>query len=276
MARTSAPLINVTEFTQRFDQFRVIDCRFSLADVAAGEAQYREGHIPGAHYLHLARDLSGPLAQHGGRHPLPAPAVFCARLAEIGIGRDTPVVAYDDSGMAYAARLWWMMRALGYTAAQVLDGGLQAWRQTGGAMAAESPAPDPVPAHTATAYAACIDIEGVRTALARGAVLIDSRDEKRYQGLEEPIDPVAGHIPGAVNYPWQGVTDDSGCALDLVGQEARWSDLDEERELVVYCGSGVTACVNILSLTLAGREARLYAGSWSDWCSWLPPSTPRS
>jgi len=275
MVRTRAPLISVTEFSQHFDQFSAIDCRFSLADVTAGEAQYREGHIPGAHYLHLARDLSGPLAQHGGRHPLPDPAVFCARLAAIGIGRDTPVVAYDDSGMAYAARLWWMMRALGYTAVQVLDGGLQAWRQTGGALAAELPAPDPVPAHTATAYAACIDIEGVRAALARGAVLIDSREEKRYQGLEEPIDPVAGHIPGAVNYPWQGVTD-GGRALDSAGQEARWSDLDEERELVVYCGSGVTACVNILSLTLAGRQARLYAGSWSDWCSWMPPATPRS
>ena len=134
----------------------------------------------------------------------------------------------------------------------------------------EFPAPVPGSAPGASAYAASVDIAGLKASRAGGAVLIDSREEKRYQGLEEPIDPVAGHIPGAMNYPWQSVTDEQGMALHRSQQVLRWQELEPERELVVYCGSGVTACVNILSLHLAGRDdVKLYAGSWSDWCSWM-------
>ena len=270
MDRSNSPLITVEELNDRFDELVVVDCRFSLADSDAGEAQYHKAHIPGAFYLHLERDLSGPVGKHGGRHPLPEAEQFNRCLAELGIGRKTPVVAYDESGFAFAARLWWMMRALGYTDVRVLNGGLAAWRALGGLLSDGESEAVAVPAHDGLNYAGCLDIEGLRAAQAESAILVDSREEKRYQGLEEPIDPVAGHIPGAVNYPWQGVTDDDGYALHPEQQIGRWTELEGDRELVVYCGSGVTACVNILSLALAGREdVQLYAGSWSDWCSWM-------
>lgn len=248
----------------------VVDCRFSLVDEAAGEAAYRAGHIPGAHYLHLNRDLSAPLGEHGGRHPLPDAQAFCDRLAQLGVGRDTPVVAYCDSRFAFSSRLWWMMQALGYTRVQLLDGGYPSWVANGGEESTEDAAREPVEPHRADAYAGRLDIDGMREAQGEGALLVDSREERRYLGLEEPIDPVAGHIPGALNYPWQGVSDESGRALAADAQQRRWQDIESDQELVVYCGSGVTACVNLLSLRLAGREgARLYAGSWSDWCSYL-------
>lgn len=163
-----------------------------------------------------------------------------------------------------------MMRTLGFAGARLLDGGIGAWVEGGGALESGRPRPCPTAAHRAAVFQRCLDREGLQQAQARGALLIDSREERRYLGLEEPIDPVAGHIPGAVNYPWQDASRESGSALSVLEQEKRWQDLDPERELVVYCGSGVTACVNLLSLHLAGRsEARLYGGSWSDWCSWL-------
>ncbi len=265
------PLISVAQLRKNLADTVVVDCRFSLAETGAGEASYRQDHIPGAHYLHLDRDLSGEKGEHGGRHPLPEPTRFCERLAQLGITTDTPVVAYDDSRFAFAARLWWMCRALGYRRVQVLDGGYTAWCAAGAATDAEIPKPQTVVAHQADGYATCLDIDGLRVAQGEGAILIDSREEKRYQGIEEPIDPVAGHIPGAVNYPWQGVTDTAGKAQNATAQTERWQELDPGRELVVYCGSGVTACVNLLSLAMAGRAGvQLYAGSWSDWCSYLP------
>ncbi|MCZ6829320.1 MAG: sulfurtransferase [Gammaproteobacteria bacterium] len=264
------PLISVDQLLKNLVGTVVVDCRFSLADTDAGESSYRKGHIPGAHYLHLDRDLCGEKGEHGGRHPLPDPARFCERLAQLGITTDTPVVAYDDSRFAFASRLWWMLRSLGYRSVQVLDGGFSAWCAAGAGTDVEIPEPQPVAAHQAEAYAARLDIDGVRSAQSEAAILVDSREEKRYRGIEEPIDPVAGHIPGAVNYPWQGVSDEAGFALDVSAQSDRWQDLDPQRELVVYCGSGVTACVNLLSLAMAGRSrVQLYAGSWSDWCSYL-------
>jgi thiosulfate/3-mercaptopyruvate sulfurtransferase len=273
VSSNAQPLVSAGQLLARSDDVLVVDCRFSLTDADAGEEQYRESHIPGALYLHLQRELSAPLAEHGGRHPLPDPAQFCGRLAAMGIGRDTAVVAYDANGMAYAARLWWMMASLGYTNVRVLDGGLQAWLKAGGTLTNVIPGSLPVSAHCASDYADTVDIDGLRESMAGGAVLIDSREEKRYLGLEELIDPVAGHIPGAMNYPWQSVTDERGVALNRTQQVLRWQELEPDRELVVYCGSGVTACVNILSLQLAGRkDVKLYAGSWSDWCSWMSAS----
>lgn len=268
MATRDNPLMSAEELNDRHEDLVVLDCRFSLADPDAGEAAYREAHILGAFYLHLERDLSGPVGAHGGRHPLPEPQVFNQRLADLGIGRDTPVVTYDDSGFAFAARAWWMMKALGYTDVRILNGGMEAWYQLGGILSDTLAEVEAVAPHDGANYAAVVDIDGLRAEQAEGAILIDSREEKRYQGLEEPIDPVAGHIPGAVNYPWQGVSDGAGYALAQPQHLQRWSELELERPLVVYCGSGVTACVNLLSLTIAGRQdARLYAGSWSDWCS---------
>ena len=246
----------------------IVDCRFSLADPEEGRRLYESGHIPGAHYLDLNRDLSATPGEHGGRHPLPEPATFAATLAALGIGKDTAVIAYDDSRFAFAARLWWMMRSLGYRSPRLLDGGYAAYIDAGGAAEQAVPQPAPCAPAAVTTYRGCLDIDGVRAAQGSGALLVDAREARRYDGLEEPIDPVAGHIPGALNLPWQGVTDDGGHLLDAALQRQRWGKLATVDDLVVYCGSGVTACVNLLSLAQLGRDdARLYAGSWSDWCS---------
>lgn len=248
----------------------IFDCRFSLANPGQGRAEYAAGHIPGAHYLHLDEDLSGAKGEHGGRHPLPGPADFAATLARYGVGLGTEVVVYDDSRIAMASRLWWLMRSMGYRPPRILDGGYQAYLAAGGEVEMEEPRPRPCAVPEVGEFTGYCDIDGLRLAQAGGALLVDSREEARYQGLEEPIDPVAGHIPGAINRPWQGVTGTDGRVLDAAALEAHWGDALEAEALVVYCGSGVTACVNLFSLALLGREdATLYAGSWSDWCSYL-------
>jgi len=248
----------------------LLDCRFSLADPGAGRAGYLAGHIPGAHFLDLNRDLSGPPARHGGRHPLPAPATFAATLARFGVGLDTPVIAYDDSRLAGAARLWWLMRSLGYRPPVLLNGGYAAFLAAGGQPETTTPTPRPSVAPGIGAYRGACAIDEVRAAGERGILLVDAREERRYLGLEEPIDPVAGHIPGAINRPWQGITTEQGRVRETEELRGHWGDALKARELVVYCGSGVTACVNLFSLSLLGREdARLYAGSWGDWCSYL-------
>ena len=248
----------------------VIDARFALADPGLGERQYAQGHIPGAVYLHLDRDLSGPKAVHGGRHPLPDPQALAQTFAAAGINSAPPslVVVYDDSRFGFAARVWWLLRWLGHERVQLLDGGFAAWR------AAELPVSDtPAMPRRATfvprVRAEMVVDKDYVEARKAGAALIDSREERRYLGLEEPIDPVAGHIPGARNFPWQQVTDDKGLLRDADAQRQRWGDVAAADEIVVYCGSGVTACVNLLALAEAGRDdAKLYAGSWSDWSSY--------
>ncbi|MCB1690471.1 MAG: sulfurtransferase [Halioglobus sp.] len=248
----------------------IFDCRFSLADPEAGRESYEREHVPGAHYLDLNRDLAGPLGEHGGRHPLPDPAVFAATLARFGVGADSDVVAYDDSRLAFAARLWWLMRALGYRPPRLLNGGYEGFLKAGGQPETGVPpvqSREPMPVGD---YAGYCDIDGLRDLQAGGALLVDSREPRRYEGLEEPIDPVAGHIPGAINRPWQGVTTADSNVLGTAELQSHWGDALDAGQLVVYCGSGVTACVNLFSLALSGREdATLYAGSWSDWCSYL-------
>jgi thiosulfate/3-mercaptopyruvate sulfurtransferase len=270
MSKPQACLISADELAGQLQHTIVVDCRFQLGHAGGGEDNYLQGHIPGAHYLHLERDLSAPVSEHGGRHPLPPPDQFMALLASLGITLDTLVVAYDDSGFAFASRFWWMARALGYQQVRVLDGGWAAWLKQGGDSSTSTAQAQAEAVPASADYRNRLDIEGVKQALARGALLADSREERRYLGLEEPLDPVAGHIPGALNFPWQGVTDEAGHALPGPQQAQRWQALEAGQEMVVYCGSGVTACVNILSLALAGREdVYLYAGSWSDWCSYM-------
>ncbi len=248
----------------------VVDCRFSLADPSEGGRLYREGHVPGAFHMDLDRDLSGPVGRHGGRHPLPDPEALATRLAACGIAPDTPVIAYDDARLAFASRLWWLMGSLGYRPPRLLDGGYRAFLAAGGEPTTEVPTTPAATRPAAPAFAGYCDIEGLRRAQAEGALLVDSREEKRYRGIEEPIDPVAGHIPGAINRPWQGVTEETGGVAPAGKQAAHWGDALEADKLVVYCGSGVTACVNLFSLALLGRDdATLYAGSWSDWCTYL-------
>lgn len=256
------------------DNVVIIDCRFSLADPGEGVALYRTGHIPGAHYLDLEQDMSSSVSQHGGRHPLPDANEFIAVLAALGVGPTTRVIVYDDSRLAYAARLWWMMKSLGFKPPSLLNGGYQSWLRSGGLP--ETDVPSAVQdigggeVESSAQFSGVCDIQGLRDAQYAGCTVVDSREEKRYQGLEEPIDPVAGHIPGAINRPWQGVCDSRGRFLAQEAQRDHWGDALEANKLLVYCGSGVTACVNLFSLSSLGRDdAILYSGSWSDWCSHL-------
>ncbi len=252
----------------------MLDCRFDLTDPMFGRRQHQLGHIPGAVYMDLEQDLSGPTGDTGGRHPLPAPVKFIETLRTAGVTAEKPVVCYDDSRFAYAARAWWLLRAYGHPDVRVLDGGYRAWQQGGYTIETEAPYVQPgtfvAELHTerVAQYGEVLDM-----VMSRSAYLVDCRERSRYLGEQEPIDPVAGHIPGAMNYPWQETTDEQGYALSVMRQAERWERLPKDQEVVFYCGSGVTACVNLLSMALAGRDnARLYAGSWSDWCAHLPPA----
>lgn len=249
----------------------IVDCRFTLTDAGAGRRDHAAGHLPGALHLDLERDLSAPPGVHGGRHPLPAPGDFAARLAALGIRRETPLLLYDDSGYPFAARLWWMLRALGYPPPRLLEGGYRAWLRTGGVPDTAPPQPQALPVPTVPErWPRCCDREQLAQLQAGGAQLVDAREAQRYRGEQEPIDPVAGHIPGAVNRPWQSLLDDEGRLLPEPRLRELFGELLQAEPLVAYCGSGVSACVNLLALATLGRDdAWLYAGSWSDWCSYL-------
>ncbi len=250
---------------------KIIDCRFALGDPDLGRQQYETAHLPGAEYLDLNRDLSSPVQVHGGRHPLPDDRFFGAKLAAMGINSDTLVIAYDDSRFAFAARLWWLLRYYGHDRVAILDGGYSNWVKAGYAVTADLPQS---PAHgdfqPQLQSDWIVDIDLVKAIQASPAhLLIDSREPDRYLGKTEPIDPVAGHIPSAVNYPWQGVSTPAGFALPIEAHQQRWAAISPDIEPIVYCGSGVTACVNLFSLHLAGiAPAKLYPGSWSDWISY--------
>ncbi|MDJ0736730.1 MAG: sulfurtransferase [Nostocaceae cyanobacterium] len=253
-------------------QVVIVDCRFSLAQPQLGQQQYQASHIPGAYYLNLNQDLSSPVQKHGGRHPLPNADEFAQKLSAMGVNwGQTLVVAYDDSRFAFAARLWWLLRYLGHEQVAVLNGGFTAWLEAGYGVTDEISTPRMATFIPQVRDRMVVDIETVKSRKdMSGVVLVDSRDSDRYQGITEPIDPVAGHIPGAINYPWKEVTDSRGFLISSKEQQSRWSKLAGNNEIMVYCGSGVTACVNLLSLELAGIQgAKLYAGSWSDWCSYL-------
>lgn len=252
-------------------QVVIIDCRFSLADSESGQKQYQESHIPGAFYLDLNRDLASAVGKHGGRHPLPNMGELADKLSAIGINSsETLVVAYDDSRLAFAARLWWLLRYMGHSKVALLDGGFSAWKAAGYPVTNTLPQPREGKFVVQLQPDLVVDIETVKERKdLPGEVLIDSRESERYAGLREPIDPIAGHIPGAVNYPWQEVTDETGKVRSTSAQKQRWAQLETGAEIIVYCGSGVTACVNLLSLEIAGiPDAKLYVGSWSDWCSY--------
>jgi thiosulfate/3-mercaptopyruvate sulfurtransferase len=244
----------------------VIDCRFNLADKNQGLLHYTQGHIPGAYYFDLEQDFSSPVQLHGGRHPLPNTEQLQQKLRCAGANQHTTIICYDNSRMAYAAHAWWLLCYLGHTHVHILDGGFNAWLEFNGAVDKREP---PVKAGTFTAK-----IQENWTVARNDIVtnhfhLIDSREPRRFQGLEEPIDPIAGCIAGAVNYPWQEITTEQGFIKPIAWQITHWQTLTTHENLVAYCGSGVTACVNILSLHLLGINVKLYPGSWSDWCSYL-------
>lgn len=274
----SLPLVKADWLSHHLTDTNLViaDCRFALADPDQGRRQYDMGHIPGAVHLDLNRDLSSPVQPHGGRHPLPDIATFARRLEGLGVqsaGPDGPtlVVAYDDSRFAFASRLWWLLRYLGHEAVAVLDGGFSGWQQAGYAVDTESPHPGSGQFNPRPQPDWVVDIDYVRQRKDRADVrLIDARSPERYRGETEPIDPVAGSIPGAENFFWQAVSDHAGRLRSPADLARHWASLQPEEEVIVYCGSGVTACVNALSQVVAGQPMpKLYVGGWSDWCSYL-------
>ncbi|MEL6496724.1 MAG: sulfurtransferase [Cyanobacteria bacterium J06623_7] len=253
-------------------QVVIVDCRFQLADPSWGEKAYHQGHIPGAYYLSLDRDLSSAVQRHGGRHPLPNLNLLGSKLMCLGIVRDeTLVVAYDDSRFAFASRLWWLLRYMGHNAVVLLDGGWNEWMKHNYPVSNKIPEPKQGSFKPQPQTNWLVNLDRVKSVQNQANIVtVDSRDRDRYLGQREPIDPVAGSIPGAVNSPWKQVSNDAGYLNSLEHQKQLWQNHQQAEEIIVYCGSGVTACVNLLSLDMAGfKQTKLYAGGWSDWCSYL-------
>ncbi|SEG69023.1 sulfurtransferase [Marinobacterium lutimaris] len=267
-------LISVEQFLSLDDPL-ILDCRFVLStspeDLSAGARAFAAGHIPGACYMHLDDDFSSSITLDSGRHPLPDPGLLLAKLKSLGLRSGRQVVLYDDSGAAFAARGWWLLRWLGHAETTVLNGGWSAWLAASGAV--ETGDPDrtvtDAEANVQVDSDAVVSSDSLQLMLsAKSCLLVDARAPERFRGDVEPLDPVAGHVPGAVN---QLFTDNlkDGCFLPPEILRERWQALLGERkpeEVVHMCGSGVTACVNQLAMEAAGlKGSRLYAGSWSEW-----------
>ncbi|MBU0602295.1 MAG: sulfurtransferase [Gammaproteobacteria bacterium] len=267
------PLIDAAALAAQLADERlvIVDCRHDLGNPEAGEAAWRAAHIPGALFMHLDRDLSAPKSGRNGRHPLPSPDAFASLLGRFGITPAHRVVAYDDAGGMFAARLWWMLRRAGHRDVSVLDGGLAAWRATGAALD-DSVRALPPSTYPVTATAVLADADEVLANIdSQRLLLVDARAPDRFRGENETLDPVGGHIPGALNRFFKLNLGDDGRFKPADVLHAEWRALIGARDpqsLVMQCGSGVTACHNLLALELAGLSgARLYPGSWSEWCS---------
>ena len=266
-------LIGTVELEARLSDpdWVIIDCRFDIARPDWGEQSYAEGHIPNAIYAHLDRDLSGPVTERTGRHPLPSMDRFAQTASRWGIDSSVQVVAYDQGSGAIAARLWWLLRWAGHRRVAVLNGGFAAWRQAGLPVSREPGARKPrtfIPQPSPQVRA--VSTDELERALAAGEVLlVDARSADRFAGENETIDPVAGHVPGARNHPFADNLDPQGRFLPPEELRSRWQRTlgDQPPEKIVsMCGSGVTACHNLLALEVAGLPgARLYGGSWSEW-----------
>ena len=250
---------------------RIVDCRFNLLEPEKGRAEYLAGHIPGAVFADLDRDLAGPVTDTSGRHPLPDAEVFKATLQGFGIGPDTQVVVYDYASGALAARLWWMLRWFGHPRVAVLNGGLKAWLADDGPLEIEVPEYPETELQMSADAGLVVSTAEIAAALGEGCdyKLVDARDEPRFAGRSEPIDAVAGHIPGAINCPVSGNLNDDGSWKSPDELRLLWSELPDsgpQKPFTVMCGSGVTACHLALSAEIAGLEApRVYIGSWSEW-----------
>ncbi len=268
------PLIDARALAERDPaDTLVVDCRFELSDPGKGRRDYLEGHLPGAVHASLDEDLSDlrRTAMGEGRHPLPDIDAFAAVLGRWGWRPGMLLVAYDTAGGAIAGRLWWMMRAIGASAA-VLDGGLEAWREAGLPLASGTVAREPDAVNVAFDASCFIDTEALRAGLAAGSLLlVDARAAERFRGETEPLDPVAGHVPGAVNRPFALNLDERGRFRDAEALREAFTTLLAGRpasDMVSMCGSGVTACHNLLAMAQAGYSGmRLYVPSWSGWCS---------
>lgn len=251
----------------------ICDCRHQLVDATYGERAYAEGHLPGAHFLHVDRDLSAPMNGHNGRHPLPDPEVLAARLTRLGISRQVQVVVYDDADGMFAGRLWWLLRWIGHERVAVLDGGIRRWLKEERPLSRQLPSlpaqPSSLPVALRPWVVSADEVLG--NLRAPRFCVVDARAPDRFRGENETIDPVGGHIPGARNRFFRDNLDGDG--LFLAAEQLRREYLTlldgyAPGDVVMQCGSGVTACHNLLAMEVAGLPgARLYAGSWSEWCS---------
>lgn len=255
-------------------QFVVLDCRHDLTDGEAGQRAYDAGHIPGALFLHLDKYLSGPKTSAAGvfqgRHPLPDKAQFVATMRAFGISDDTQVIAYDAQGGMFAARLWWMLRWIGHSAVAVLDGGLPAWQAAGLALSTDLRLPESGHIHERNSLTRQLDVTQVQANLQTAALtVVDARAADRFRGENETIDPVGGHIPGAKNRFFKDNLQADGCFKPEAQLRTEWlAVIADPCKAVMQCGSGVTACHNLLALEVAGLSgAALYPGSWSEWCA---------
>ena len=272
MSNGFGPLVDPKWLAEHLDHkpLRVVDCRWYLTDPEGGRAEYEAGHIPGAAYMSIDTDLS---ADHGpGRHPVPTPEEIAHRLGIRGIGDRDYVVGYDDAGGGIAARLWWMLKSIGHQRVGILDGGIQAWVASGGDLDTAEPS-WPMGALSVLGASQTVDRETLAGRLGE-ITMLDARAPDRYRGETEPIDAAAGHIPTAINVPYAGNLGADGRFLPADELRARYESagIDDAASTVVYCGSGVTACHNILAMDVAGLgTATLYPGSWSDWSASAGP-----
>jgi len=250
----------------------IFDCSFDLADENAGKRAYDAEHLPGAHYLHLGATLSGPCTGHNGRHPLPERAALVRALTAYGLRNHQQVIAYDAQSGIFAARLWWVLRWLGHAAVAVLDGGLQAWRKAGLPLSNTLPDLRAGNCKPAAPLAKTVDADSVmRNLETHEYTLIDARSAARYRGENETLDAVGGHIPGALNRFYQDNLTADGCfkpAPVLRDEFNRLLNDKTAKQVILQCGSGVSACLHALAMEIAGLPgAMLYPGSWSEWCS---------
>lgn len=248
----------------------IVDVRFDLQDAEAGRKAYISGHIPGAVYLDLNQDLSAKKEKHGGSHPLPDMDLLAAKLGKIGIDHDTTVVIYDAGNDMFAPRAWWLLHHLGHEKTYVLDGGIARWVEEGNDLTTEITQSESKDFEPRLRANETVDIAQLKEKLENNqAILIDSRARDRYLGNVEPLYKKAGHIPGAKNYFWKDVLDTNGKWKSAEALQKHFEDLPKDEEIIVSCGSGVSACPNILALQSAGfKNVKLYPGSYSDWISY--------
>ena len=265
-------LISVADLARHLDEpnWVICDCRHDLVDTEAGRRAYAESHIPGARFVHLDEDLSAPKTGKNGRHPLPDMDQFVRRLGRFGISSTSQVVSYDASGGFYAARLWWMLRWLGHDAVAVLDGGWNAWLNAPHSITNQIPKIEAARFTARARTSLALDANSVAACLGkRGPLLLDARAPDRYRGENETLDPVGGHIPGAINRFFRLNLEADGQFKAATILRKEFTELlgnNASEQVTQYCGSGVTACHNLLAMEIAGLAgSRLYPGSWSEW-----------
>lgn len=250
---------------------KIVDCRFSLSKPDEGECLYKAGHIPGANFFDLEKQLSAPVSKHGGRHPLPDIEKFRREIEKAGIENTKTVVAYDGGEGAFASRFWWLLTYIGHDKVYVLNGGFKGWVEAGYPTTKEVPKPESAQYKVSIRKEMLATYEEIKEIVAnkkKSPILIDSREKARYLGKEEPIDKIPGHIPGAMHKFWaEGL--ENGFFKGSEEQKKRFAELDQKEPIIVYCGSGVTATPNYIALKIAGyQNVKLYAGSYSDWVSY--------